>query len=84
MIRQCSPDHIIARATTSDVVTPTPVATSHRAGLAQADRVRMLVDHGVSDRVLRDGHEHEGIELRSGAMLDPPIRRCSLVPQPCG
>ncbi len=35
-----------------------------RAGILERDSVRMLVDTGVSDRVLRDGHEHQGIELR--------------------
>lgn len=37
-----------------------------RAGILERDSVRMLVDTGVSDRVLREGHEHEGIELRFG------------------
>jgi p-hydroxybenzoate 3-monooxygenase len=35
-----------------------------RAGILERDSVRMLVDTDVSDRVLRDGHEHQGIELR--------------------
>lgn len=34
------------------------------AGILERDSVRLLVDSGVSDRVLRDGHEHEGIALR--------------------
>jgi p-hydroxybenzoate 3-monooxygenase len=37
-----------------------------RAGILERDSVRLLVDTGVSDRVLRDGHEHQGIELRFG------------------
>ena len=37
-----------------------------RAGILEADTVRMLVDSGVSDRVLREGHAHEGISLRFG------------------
>jgi p-hydroxybenzoate 3-monooxygenase len=37
-----------------------------RAGILERDSVRLLVDSGVSDRVLRDGHEHEGIELGFG------------------
>ena len=37
-----------------------------RAGILEADSVRMLVDTGVSDRVLRDGHAHDGIALRFG------------------
>ena len=34
-----------------------------RAGILERDSVRLLVDSGVSDRVLRDGHEHQGIDL---------------------
>ncbi|TWP53724.1 4-hydroxybenzoate 3-monooxygenase [Lentzea tibetensis] len=37
---------------------------THRAGILERDSVRLLVDSGVSDRVLRDGHEHQGIDLR--------------------
>jgi len=41
---------------------------THRAGILERDSVRMLVDSGVSDRVLRDGHEHQGIALRFGGV----------------
>jgi p-hydroxybenzoate 3-monooxygenase len=34
-----------------------------RAGILERDSVRLLVDSGVSDRVLREGHEHQGIDL---------------------
>lgn len=37
-----------------------------RAGILEGDSVRLLVDTGVSDRVLREGHAHEGIELAFG------------------
>lgn len=37
-----------------------------RAGILEADSARLLVDTGVSGRVLRDGHPHEGIDLRFG------------------
>ncbi len=37
-----------------------------RAGILERDSVDLLVDGGVSDRVLRDGHEHRGIELGFG------------------
>jgi len=40
------------------------IETANRAGILEAGAVSMLVDEGVSDRVLRDGHEHDGIELR--------------------
>jgi 2-polyprenyl-6-methoxyphenol hydroxylase-like FAD-dependent oxidoreductase len=37
-----------------------------RAGILERDSVRLLVESGVSDRVLREGDEHEGIELAFG------------------
>lgn len=37
-----------------------------RAGILEADSVRLLVDSGVSDRVHREGHAHEGVSLRFG------------------
>lgn len=40
------------------------IETTHRAGILEAQAVRMLLDEGVSDRILRDGFEHEGIFLR--------------------
>lgn len=40
------------------------IETTHRAGILERDSVRLLVDSGVSDRVLSDGHEHRGIDLR--------------------
>ncbi|ONH28069.1 4-hydroxybenzoate 3-monooxygenase [Pseudofrankia asymbiotica] len=39
------------------------ISTTHRAGILERDSVRLLVDSGL-DRVLRDGHRHEGISLR--------------------
>jgi p-hydroxybenzoate 3-monooxygenase len=42
------------------------IEETHRAGILERDSVRLLVDSGVSDRVLRDGDEHEGIELGFG------------------
>ncbi len=41
---------------------------THRAGILERDSVRLLVESGVSDRVLRDGHEHRGIDLRFGGV----------------
>lgn len=40
---------------------------THRAGILERDSVQMLVDAGM-DRVLRDGHRHEGISLRYGGV----------------
>ena len=37
-----------------------------RAGILERDSVRLLVDSGVSDRVLTEGHEHQGIDLAFG------------------
>ena len=37
---------------------------THRAGILEQDSVRLLTDSGVEGRVLTDGYEHEGIELR--------------------
>jgi p-hydroxybenzoate 3-monooxygenase len=44
------------------------IEQTHRAGILERDSVRLLVDSGVSDRVLRDGHRHEGIALRFGGV----------------
>ncbi|MDX8028979.1 4-hydroxybenzoate 3-monooxygenase [Lentzea sp. BCCO 10_0856] len=46
--------------------TRTEIEHTVRAGILEADSARLLVDTGVSDRVLRDGHPHEGIDLRFG------------------
>jgi p-hydroxybenzoate 3-monooxygenase len=43
------------------------IASTHRAGILEHDSVRLLVESGV-DRVLRDGHRHEGIALRFGGV----------------
>jgi len=43
------------------------IETTHRAGILERDSVRLLVDAGV-DRVLRDGHRHDGIDLRFGGV----------------
>ena len=42
----------------------TDVEGTIRAGILEQDIVKLLVDTGVSDRVLRDGDPHEGIEIR--------------------
>jgi p-hydroxybenzoate 3-monooxygenase len=47
-----------------DTRTREEIETTHRAGILEADVAHDLVETGVSDRILRDGHEHEGIELR--------------------
>ncbi|GGU24282.1 4-hydroxybenzoate 3-monooxygenase [Lentzea flava] len=49
-----------------DFRTRLEIENTVRAGILEADSARLLVDTGVSDRVLRDGHPHEGIDLRFG------------------
>ncbi len=43
------------------------IETTHRAGILERDSVQLLLDAGA-DRVLRDGHRHEGISLRFGGV----------------
>ncbi|MFI6096069.1 4-hydroxybenzoate 3-monooxygenase [Lentzea sp. NPDC051213] len=49
-----------------DCRTRSEIENTVRAGILEADSARLLVDTGVSGRVLRDGHPHEGIDLRFG------------------
>lgn len=60
--------HLLQLAGIDSVVIETrsreQIENTHRAGILERDSVRLLVDTGVSDRVLRDGHEHQGINLR--------------------
>ncbi|MET7298789.1 4-hydroxybenzoate 3-monooxygenase [Embleya sp. NPDC005575] len=49
-----------------DTRTRREIETTQRAGILEADVARDLVETGVSDRILRDGCEHEGVELRFG------------------
>jgi p-hydroxybenzoate 3-monooxygenase len=42
------------------------IEETHRAGILEQDSVDLLVDTGVSDRVLRDGRRHGGISLAFG------------------
>ena len=59
--------HLLARDGVDSVViddrTYADIAQTVRAGILEADSVAMLVDTGVSDRVLREGDEHAGIEI---------------------
>jgi len=62
--------HLLSIAGISSVVvdhrTRAEIENTVRAGILEADSVRLLVDTRVSDRVLRDGIAHEGIDLRFG------------------
>ncbi|MCL3819423.1 4-hydroxybenzoate 3-monooxygenase [Aeromicrobium wangtongii] len=62
--------HLLARegidSTVIEIRDRVTIESTHRAGILERDSVRMLVESGVSDRVLRDGHEHRGVDLRFG------------------
>ena len=62
--------HLLAKRGIETVVidsrTRHEIEITHRAGILERNVVRLLVDSGVSERVLKDGYEHEGIELRFG------------------
>ncbi|CAN5254702.1 4-hydroxybenzoate 3-monooxygenase [soil metagenome] len=47
-----------------DLRTRREIEETHRAGILERDSVRLLTESGVSDRVLTEGHEHRGIDLR--------------------
>ncbi|MGF1662916.1 MAG: 4-hydroxybenzoate 3-monooxygenase [Kineosporiaceae bacterium] len=59
--------HLLHRAGIDSVVvdvrTRHDIETTVRAGILEQDSARLLVESGVSDRVLREGDEHRGIEL---------------------
>ncbi|SMF36473.1 4-hydroxybenzoate 3-monooxygenase [Streptomyces sp. Amel2xC10] len=62
--------HLLGRAGVETIVVDTrtrrEIETTQRAGILEADAAHDLVETGVSDRILREGHEHGGTELRFG------------------
>ncbi|MFC8522332.1 4-hydroxybenzoate 3-monooxygenase [Pseudarthrobacter sp. NPDC057230] len=60
--------HLLAKSgidsTVIEVRSHNEISETVRAGILEHGTVSMLVDSGVSDRVLRDGDRHDGIELR--------------------
>jgi p-hydroxybenzoate 3-monooxygenase len=60
--------HLLALSGIDSVVvdhrTRAEIENTVRAGILERDSVRLLVESGVSDRVLTQGHEHAGIDLR--------------------
>ena len=60
--------HLLAKAgidsTVLELRSHQEISETVRAGILEHGSVNMLVDSGVSDRVLRDGDRHDGIELR--------------------
>jgi 4-hydroxybenzoate 3-monooxygenase len=62
--------HLLQRAGIAsvaiDVRAREEIENTHRAGILEQDSVRLLTESGVSDRVLRDGYRHAGIDLAFG------------------
>jgi p-hydroxybenzoate 3-monooxygenase len=62
--------HLLAQADIDSVVvdnrTYLDIRQTVRAGTLEPDSVRLLVESGVSDRVLREGQEHAGIDMGFG------------------
>lgn len=60
--------HLLGRAGIDSIVVEKrdkdTIYNTHRAGILEADTVRMLTETGVEGRVLTEGHEHEGTVLR--------------------
>jgi p-hydroxybenzoate 3-monooxygenase len=60
--------HLLHRSGVASVVVDIrsydDIATTLRAGILEPDSVRLLVESGVSQRVLTDGDRHDGIVLR--------------------
>ena len=60
--------HLLAKAgiesTVLELRSHQDIAETVRAGILEHGSVKLLVDSGVSDRVLREGDRHDGIELR--------------------
>jgi p-hydroxybenzoate 3-monooxygenase len=65
--------HLLSIAGIESVVVDTrtraEIQNTVRAGILEADSVRLLVGGGVSDRVHREGIAHEGIDLRFGGEM---------------
>jgi 4-hydroxybenzoate 3-monooxygenase len=49
-----------------DIRTRHEIENTHRAGILEQGSVDLLLGSGVSDRVLRDGYQHAGIDLAFG------------------
>ena len=62
--------HLLARSGIDSVVVDDrsrlEIEQTVRAGILERDSVRLLVDADVSDRVLREGDQHSGIDLAFG------------------
>ncbi|MCG2621558.1 4-hydroxybenzoate 3-monooxygenase [Arthrobacter sp. I2-34] len=60
--------HLLAKSGIENIVVEKrdheTIKNTHRAGILETGSVKMLTDTGVDGRVLTDGYEHEGIDLR--------------------
>src|SRR4029453_14342545 len=67
--------HLLARQGIDSVVVEIrsrkDIQETSRAGILEAGTVNLLGDSGVSDRVLREGDRHDGIELRFNGKRHP-------------
>lgn len=64
--------HLLAKAGIDNVVVEKrdheTIRTTQRAGILEHGSVSLLVGSGVSDRVLREGDRHDGVDLRFGGV----------------
>ncbi len=76
--------HLLHRAGIESIVLDTrtyeQIETTHRAGILERDSVRLLVESGVSDRVLTDGHEHQASTCASTVSATASTSRNSSAP----
>ncbi|MEE1621571.1 4-hydroxybenzoate 3-monooxygenase [Zafaria sp. Z1313] len=67
--------HLLSRAGIENVVVESrerdDIATTHRAGILESGSVRLLAESGVGGRVLDQGDEHAGIDLRFNGESHP-------------
>lgn len=67
--------HLLARQGIDNVVVELrdhdTIKNTHRAGILEQQAVTMLTESGVDGRVLTDGDEHEGIDLRFNGESHP-------------
>ena len=67
--------HLLAKAGIENLVVEArdheTISNTHRAGILEAQAVKMLVDSGVDGRVLTEGDVHSGIDLRFNGESHP-------------
>lgn len=67
--------HLLAKSGVENVVVESrdheTIAHTHRAGILEAGSVKLLTDTGVDGRVLTEGDEHAGIDLRFNGESHP-------------